>query len=113
LGALVAAVIQVVIPRTFLVGLGSTPVAAILMMMVLALVVSLCSNVDAFFALSFANTFSSSSLLAFLVFGPMVDFRSLALLTRSFKPKTIVTMSVLVAELVFVIALFLHHTGIL
>ncbi|CAN5128672.1 permease [soil metagenome] len=111
-GAIIAAVVQIYIPRSMLLGLGSSPMAAIAVMMGLALIVSLCSTVDAFFALSFSSTFSSSSLLAFLVFGPMIDFRALSLLSRSFKPRAIVTMTVLVAELVFVSTLLLHHWGI-
>ncbi len=113
LGAAIAAVIQVTIPRTVLLDLASNPVAAIATMMLLALIVSLCSNVDAFFALSFANTFSASSLLAFLVFGPMIDIRAIALMTRSFSPKAIALITILVAELVFVSTLLLHHLGIL
>jgi uncharacterized membrane protein YraQ (UPF0718 family) len=113
LGAGIAALVQVLIPRSILLTLGHSPVAAIAIMMLLALIVSLCSNVDAFFALSFASTFSASSLVAFMVFGPMIDFRSLALLTRSFRPKAIITMAVLVAELVFFLTLLLHHSGLL
>ncbi len=112
-GAALAAVIQVTIPRSSLVELGQNPVAAILVMMGLALIVSLCSNVDAFFALSFANTFSSSSLLAFLVFGPMIDFRAIALMTRVFTPRAIATIALLVAQLVFLGSLALHYLGIL
>lgn len=112
-GAIIAAAVQVYVPRSLLLDLGSSPMAAIVVMMVLALVVSLCSTVDAFFALSFSSTFSSSSLLAFLVFGPMIDFRAISLLSRSFKPRAILTMTVLVAELVFASTLLLHHWGII
>jgi uncharacterized membrane protein YraQ (UPF0718 family) len=113
IGALIAAAVQVFVPRSLLLELGSSPVAAIVVMMVLALIVSLCSTVDAFFALSFSSVFSPSSLLAFMVFGPMIDFRSLSLLSRSFKPKAIATMTLLVAEMVFASTLLLHHWGII
>jgi uncharacterized membrane protein YraQ (UPF0718 family) len=111
LGALIAAVVQVTIPRAVLTDLASNPALAIAVMMGLALIVSLCSNVDAFFALSFAGTFSASALLAFLVFGPMIDFRSLSLMRRSFTTKTIITVSILVAELVFLGSLLAHYGG--
>lgn len=113
IGAIIAAIVQVYVPRSLLLDLGSTPVAAILVMMGLALIVSLCSTVDAFFALSFSATFSSSSLLAFLVFGPMIDFRAISLLSRSFTPRAILTMVVLVTELVFTASLILNYWGIL
>ncbi|MGV2389169.1 MAG UNVERIFIED_CONTAM: permease [Microcystis novacekii LVE1205-3] len=40
------------------------PITSILAMMLLAVIVSICSTVDSFFALSFASSFTSSSLLA-------------------------------------------------
>lgn len=113
IGAGVAAVIQVAVPRTALLALGTTPVTAILVMMVLAVVVSLCSTVDAFFALSFASTFSAASLLAFLILGPMIDFRTVALARRAFNGKAIAEMAVLVIELVFIFALAAHHFQLL
>ena len=45
----------------------------------LGLTVAICSNVDAFFALSFASTFTPGSIVAFLLVGPLVDVKMLAL----------------------------------
>jgi uncharacterized protein len=113
IGAVIAGVVQVTVPRSLLLEFASNPAMAILVMMLLALIVSLCSNVDAFFALSFANTFAPSALVAFLVFGPMIDFRALALFSRSFSPRTIVIMTLLVGQLVFLATLALHYLGII
>jgi uncharacterized protein len=113
IGGIIAGIVQVTVPRSTLLGLADSPVTAILVMMGLALIVSLCSNVDAFFALSFAGTFSSASLLAFLVFGPMIDFRALALFSRSFTPKVLVLLTLFVAQGVFIGAIWIHYTGIL
>ncbi|TAG62359.1 MAG: permease, partial [Oscillatoriales cyanobacterium] len=66
-GSAIAAIIQVGAPRELILNLGQGPVSSILAMLLLAAVVSICSTVDAFFALSFASTFTSGSLLAFLV----------------------------------------------
>jgi hypothetical protein len=112
-GAGIAAIVQIVVPRAALTELASNPLLAISVMMLLALIVSLCSNVDAFFALSFSGTFPASSLLAFLVFGPMIDFRAISLMRRSFTTRTIVIIILLVAQLVFLSTLALHYTGIL
>ncbi len=73
LGSAIAAAIQVLAPRDLILSLGAGPISSILVMLILAVVVSICSTVDSFFALSFASTFSSGSLLAFLVFGPTND----------------------------------------
>ena len=89
LGSAVAAAIQTLTPRELIVGLGQGPVISIVVMMILAGTISICSTVDSFFALSFAATFTSGSLLAFLVFGPMFDLKSIGLMLSIFKPKSI------------------------
>jgi hypothetical protein len=55
----------------------------------LAVLLSICSTVDAFIALAFASTFTSGSVLAFLVFGPMVDIKSTLMFLRVFRKRTV------------------------
>ena len=74
-------------------------------MMILAALVSICSTVDAFFALSFASAFTSGSLLAFLVFGPMIDLKGIGLMLSIFKQRAIFYLFVLAAQLTFVFTL--------
>ena len=74
-------------------------------MMLLAAVVSICSTVDSFFVLSFAATFTSSSLLAFLVFGPMIDIKAVGLMLSIFKPRIIFYLFILAAQLTFMFTL--------
>lgn len=94
-GAIVAGVVQSFVPRGILVGIGSNVVLSILAMLLLAFVVSICANVDAFFALSFANTFTAGSIVSFLVFGPMIDIKMLALLKTTFKNELLITITIL------------------
>lgn len=108
IGSAIAAFVQVAIPREVVLSLGQGPITSILAMMVLAWVVSICSTVDAFFALAFASTFTSGSLLAFLVFGPMIDLKNLALLLTVFKPRAIMYLFVLAAQLTFVLTLLVN-----
>ena len=54
LGSALAAVVQTWLPRSWLLALGSAPTLSVLALMLLALVVSVCSSVDAFLALGFA-----------------------------------------------------------
>ena len=75
-------------------------------MMLLAAIVSICSTVDAFFALSFASTFTTSSLLAFLVFGPMIDIKAVGLMLSIFQPRMIVYLFALAGQLTFILAMF-------
>lgn len=103
IGSAIAAAIQVFVPREFVISLGQGTISSILAMLLLAAVVSICSTVDSFFALSFASTFTTSSLLAFLVFGPMIDIKGVGLMLSIFKPKTIVYFFALAAQLTFVL----------
>lgn len=107
LGAAIASVVQVAIPREIILGLGQSTVLSILAMMILAWVVSICSTVDSFFALSFASTFTSASLLAFLVFGPMVDVKNIGLLLTVFRWRAIFYLFALAGLLTFLFTLLL------
>ncbi|MFE4106201.1 permease [Almyronema epifaneia] len=108
LGSAIAAFVQVAIPREIVLSLGQGPVTSIVAMMVLAWVVSICSTVDSFFALSFASTFTSGSLLAFLVFGPMIDLKNISLLLTVFRPRAILYLFGLAAQLTFVLTLLIN-----
>lgn len=96
IGAMIAGAVQVLLPREIIVSIGSNPVLSVLAMIVLAFVVSICSNVDAFFALSYSAFFTSGSLLAFLVFGPLIDIKILTMLRSTFKVRFLFNISLLV-----------------
>lgn len=104
LGALVAGVIQVLVPRELLMAIGADPVLSILSMMALALIVAICSNVDAYFALAFASTFTPGAIVAFLLVGPLIDVKMLALIRTTFTTKTVLSLVAIVLSTVFVIA---------
>jgi uncharacterized membrane protein YraQ (UPF0718 family) len=77
LGCLIAALVQTWLPRSWLLAVGGAPTGSILALMLLAVVVSVCSSVDAFLALGFAAQVTPGALLAFLLLGPVVDCYSL------------------------------------
>lgn len=108
LGSAIAALIQVFAPRDLILSLGQSPITSILAMMLLAAVVSICSTVDAFFALSFASTFTTGSLLAFLVFGPMIDLKGVGLMLSIFKPRAVFYLFAIAAQLTFLLCLFVN-----
>lgn len=108
IGSAIAALVQVSIPREVILSLGQGPVTSILAMMVLAVIVSICSTVDSFFALSFAATFTTGSLLAFLVLGPMIDLKNFALLLTVFRSRAILYIFVLAGQLTFLLALLIN-----
>ncbi|HEY9887763.1 MAG TPA: permease [Candidatus Obscuribacterales bacterium] len=105
MGSAIAATVQVALPREWILALGQGPITSIVAMMLLAWVVSICSTVDAFFALSFASIFTSGSILAFLVFGPMIDLKNISLLLTTFRTRAVFYLFVLAAQLTFVLTL--------
>jgi len=108
-GAALAAVTQMVVPRATLLGIGQGPATSVAVMMLLAVVLSICSTVDAFVALAYAGTFSDGSLVAFLVFGPMIDLKSVLLMLRVFSVKTVALVVAVTAEAVFLLGLLLNY----
>ncbi len=86
----------------------SQPVVVILVMMGLAILLCLCSEADAFVAASF-TTLPSSSKLAFLVLGPMMDFKLYILYTRVFRPRLIWTIIPAVVVQVLLYSILAHY----
>jgi uncharacterized protein len=89
IGDLLAATLQTFIPQSALLAIGSGPVLSVLVMLLLAIILSICSTVDAFVALGFVGTFSFGSILSFLVFGPMVDIKSTLMYLQVFKRRPV------------------------
>jgi uncharacterized membrane protein YraQ (UPF0718 family) len=84
--ALVASCLQVFLPRTQLLSLGQGPLLSVAIMMLIAVVLSTCSSVDAFVALAFSTTFAPGAILAFLLISPVLNLKSGALVMGLFRP---------------------------
>ena len=89
LGCVIAAMVQTWLPRSWLLAIGGAPTGSILALMLLAVVVSVCSSVDAFLALGFAAQVTPGALLAFLLLGPVVDLKLAGLFTVLMRPRAI------------------------
>ena len=111
IGSLVAGLVQVAVPRSVLLGLGSNPLWSILAMMVLGFVISVCSNVDSFFILPFASTFMPGSISVFLLFGPIIDIKMLTLMRTTFTARVLVQLTVVVALLSALIGLVVNYVA--
>ncbi|MFI1990635.1 permease [Actinoplanes sp. NPDC020271] len=83
LGAAAAATINVVIPASWLQSLAGYPVVSVIALATLAVLLSICSEADAFVAASLSQ-FSLTSRLVFLVVGPMVDLKLISMQTGVF-----------------------------
>lgn len=107
-GSMIAAAMQTFVPQSTLLALGSGPVISVVTLMALAFVLSICSTVDAFVALSFANSFTTGSILAFLVFGPMVDIKSSLMFLGVMRRRTVVYLILLPLVLTLLITVFFN-----
>ncbi|MCY8997340.1 permease [Bacillus inaquosorum] len=102
IGAFIAAAMQTYVKTSTLLAIGQNDVSSSLVMMGLAFVLSLCSEVDAFIASSFSSTFSLGSLIAFLVFGAMVDIKNLLMMLAAFKKRFVFLLIMYIVVIVLV-----------
>uniref|UniRef100_J1RIS2 Permease n=1 Tax=Streptomyces auratus AGR0001 TaxID=1160718 RepID=J1RIS2_9ACTN len=82
-GAMAAATLKAVVPADWLHTAADNPVVSILALTILAVVLSICSEADAFVAASLSQ-FSLTARLAFLVVGPMIDLKLFAMQAGTF-----------------------------
>lgn len=105
LGAVMAALAKQYIGSAEIEQLSSgQPLLAIPVMMLMAVLMCLCSEADAFVAASFTQMHISGK-IAFLVLGPMLDLKLLMMYTRVFKPRLIAIITTSVVIQVFVYSL--------
>jgi uncharacterized protein len=102
LGAFLAAFVQTYMPAKALLETGNGPISSLFVMMGLAYVLSLCSEADAFIGASFSSIFPTSSILAFLIFGPMIDLKNTLMMLSVFRVKFVLSMLALVSSVVFI-----------
>lgn len=83
IGAAAAATVQVVVPRSVLSAVSGDLLTSVLVLALFAVILAICSEADAFVAASLTQ-FSLTARLAFLVVGPMVDLKLIALQSSTF-----------------------------
>jgi uncharacterized protein len=107
IGALIAAGMQTYVKTSTLLAIGQGEVSSSLVMMGLAFVLSLCSEADAFIASSFQSTFTIGSIVAFLVYGPMLDIKNVLMMLAAFKKKLVLSLIGYITVLVLIGSLLL------
>ncbi|HLF26114.1 MAG TPA: permease [Anaerolineae bacterium] len=107
-GSLIAATLQTIAPRAMLLELGQGPVISALALMALASLLSICSTVDAFVALAFVGSFMPGAILAFLVFGPMIDLKSVLMLGSTFRRRTVALIVLLTFQMTLLAAVVIN-----
>ncbi|MBP2632272.1 MAG: Protein of unknown function transrane [Firmicutes bacterium] len=99
IGAFLGAVAQTLVPRATLLNVGHEPFFSIIVMMFFAFSISVCSTADAFIAASFNTSFTTGALVAFMVFGPMIDIKNILMLSHAFRLRFVVFLVTIVSLL--------------
>ena len=101
-GALLASIMQVMIPRNILTIFNSNQVLSILVLMLFAYLISLCSTSDSFVGKSLLTIFTKNSVIAYLLLGPMIDIKNTIVLLGNFKKKFVWTLILLIFIIIFI-----------
>ncbi|WP_391559577.1 permease [Robertmurraya sp.] len=108
LGAFFAAFVQTYVSMKSIVDIGDGVASSSLVMMGIAYLLSLCSEADAFIAASFRNLFPVTSLLAFLVYGPMLDLKNTIMMLGVFRIRFVLVLIFLITVVVFGSVMVVH-----
>ncbi|MGM0873786.1 MAG: permease [Bacillota bacterium] len=108
IGAILASLVQTFISTKSILGLGEGFLGSTLVMMGLAYILSLCSEADAFIAASFSHLFPKTSILGFLIYGPMLDLKNTIMMMSVFKFRFVITLMIIITSTVLAILLLAH-----
>lgn len=110
LGAILAALFQTLRVIDYLPVLEANPLVAIPVMMLVAVILCLCSEADAFVVANMIPI-PLGGKLSFLVLGPMMDIKLYLMYTRVFRTRLIWTIIPVVVACVFVLSIIGHYLG--
>lgn len=101
-GALLASVIQVVLPREVLIYFKDNKVLSIFVLMLFAYLISLCSTSDSFVGKSLVTSFGATPIIAYLLLGPMIDIKNTVVLMGNYKKSFVITLISLIFIIIFI-----------
>ncbi|GCD08754.1 permease [Clostridium tagluense] len=106
IGSFLSSIMQTIIPKDLFPTLGGGIIISILIMMLFAFILSVCSTSDAFIARPFINQFPLGSVMGFLVLGPMLDIKNLLMLLGNFEKRVVIKLVILITVISFVVLIF-------
>ena len=106
-GSFIAAFIRTFIPVSLISLFSDNTAASILLMLFLAFGMSVCSESDAFIARKFSGIFPDSSIIGFLVLGPMLDMKNTVMLMNVFRKEVVFFLITLITSLCFLNSLII------
>lgn len=102
LGALIASLVQVMLPRNLMNIFNENTILSVIVLMLFAYLISLCSTSDSFVGKSLLSTFTESSILAYLLLGPMIDIKNTIILLGNFNKKFVLSLISLIFVIIFI-----------
>lgn len=113
IGSLVCSVLQLML-RTVPINMnGAFSLVAIFGMMLLAFLLSLCSSSDSVIARSLSKYVPPAATMGFLVYGPMIDYKNLLLMSHYFKKSFIIELTMRTTILTYIVLVIYHITTVL
>lgn len=103
-GIALAAVFQAYFSSRLFTDLGQGALWSVLALILLGSLMSVCSSVDAFVVLAFAGLFPAGAVLAFLVFCPLINLKSLFLMRLVLNWRAIGLIALLTFQLILLVA---------
>ena len=107
-GALIASIIQVALPRNILVMFNDNRILSVIALMLFAYLVSLCSTSDSFVGKSLLSSFSKSSIMAYLLLGPMIDIKNTIVLFGNYKKSFVFSLISLIFIFIFIVSMVIE-----
>ncbi len=107
-GAILSSLLQVTVPPEAFTRLSSSLVVASLAMIALAFILSVCSEADAFLGKAFLPLMPAPAVIAFLVFGPMMDLKNATMLRGVITGTQLLGLTTLLTGLVVAMAAVLQ-----
>ena len=101
-GAFIASLVQVLLPRQILLMFNENRILAILVLMLFAYLISLCSTSDSFVGKSLLNSFGITPIMAYLLLGPMIDIKNTIVLFGNYKKSFVITLILLIFITIFI-----------
>ena len=106
-GAILASLVQVILPRSVLTLFNNNKVLEIITLMLFAYLISLCSTSDSFVGKSLLSTFSTGSIMAYLLLGPMIDIKNTIVLLGNYKKSFVLSLISFIFIIIFIFSLII------
>ena len=105
LGALIASLVQTLLPRNILSFFNESKALSVIALMLFGYLISLCSTSDSFVGKSLLSSFSKVSIIAYLLIGPMIDIKNTFVLLGNYNKKFVLTLISLIFTIIFIVTM--------